>query len=91
MKVFIADKVSPQMVKDIERTGAQVTYAPDVSEAELAGSIGDSHALIVRSKKVNAAAISIGARLNQRIALATADAAELERALGFQTGECCRR
>ena len=63
MKVFIADKVSPQMVKDIERTGAQVTYAPDVSEAELAGSIGDSHVLIVRSKKVNAAAITAAQHL----------------------------
>lgn len=63
MKVCIADKVSSQMVKDIERTGAQVTYSPNVSEAELAGSIGDSHVLIVRSKKVNAAAITAAQHL----------------------------
>jgi D-3-phosphoglycerate dehydrogenase len=64
MKVFIADKVSNSMIQKLEAIGAQVTVNAEISEAELAGVIGDSEVLIVRSKKVNAATINAATHLS---------------------------
>jgi D-3-phosphoglycerate dehydrogenase / 2-oxoglutarate reductase len=57
IKVLIADKMSDSTVLAMKELGAAVTVNPQVSEAELPGVLGDTEVLIVRSKKVNAAAI----------------------------------
>lgn len=64
MKILIADKVSPKMIRDLQELGAKVEVQPDVSADELPGAIGDARVLIVRSKKVTARAIEAGPRLS---------------------------
>lgn len=64
MKILIADKVSPKMIADLKSLGAEVTSLPDISAEDLPGSIGDAKVLVVRSKKVTAAAIEAGKSLS---------------------------
>ena len=64
MKILIADKVSPKMIRDLQALGAEVEVQADVSAEELSGAIGDARVLIVRSKKVTARAIEAGQRLS---------------------------
>ena len=52
MKVLIADKVSPNMIKDFEALGAAVSYYPNVTAEDLPSIIGEAKVLVVRSKKV---------------------------------------
>lgn len=58
MKILIADKLSDKTVFALKELGAEVVINAQVSEAELASVLGDIEVLIVRSKKVNAAAIN---------------------------------
>ena len=64
LKVLIADKVSAQMIADLQALGAEVTTVPDISADALAGVIGDAKVLIVRSKKVTDKTIAAGKRLS---------------------------
>lgn len=64
MKVLIADKMSEKTVSELQNLGAEVEVRAQLSEEELAGAVGDVEVLIVRSKKVNAAAIEAAPRLS---------------------------
>lgn len=63
MKILIADKVSKDMISEIQALGGQVTYTPDLTAEALPGAIGEASILIVRSTKVTAEAIAAGAHL----------------------------
>ncbi|HSR16100.1 MAG TPA: NAD(P)-dependent oxidoreductase, partial [Gemmatimonadales bacterium] len=62
MKVLIADKFEKVGIDGLRELQCNVNYQPDVSAAELPGLIRqfDPKILIVRSKKVNAAALEAG-------------------------------
>ena len=64
MKIFIADKLSPQTVAALEQLGAKITVNPDIKEDELGRVLGDTEVLVVRSKKVSAAAIAAAPQLS---------------------------
>ncbi|MDR3220698.1 MAG: hydroxyacid dehydrogenase [Candidatus Accumulibacter sp.] len=64
MKILIADKVSAKMVADLEALGCAVTLASDLSAEALPSAIGDVEILVVRSKRVSAAAIEAGNSLS---------------------------
>lgn len=57
MKVLIADKLSAKTVNDLENLGLKVVVKTDLTTDELAAVLGDVEVLIVRSTKVEAAAI----------------------------------
>jgi D-3-phosphoglycerate dehydrogenase len=63
MKILIADKVSPDMISELEGLGGAVAYDPDLTADALPASVGDAAILIVRSTKVTADAIAAGAHL----------------------------
>jgi D-3-phosphoglycerate dehydrogenase len=58
MKVLIADKLSAKAVSELEKLGAQVVVNPELTADDLAGALGNSEILIVRSTKVQAPAIN---------------------------------
>lgn len=58
MKILIADKLSEKTVIELQNLGAEVVVKPQLTENELPEALGDIEVLIVRSKKVNAAAIN---------------------------------
>lgn len=62
MNILIADKMPAKWV-DLLKTNHQVTYNAALDENTLPGAIGGSDIVIVRSTKVNAAAINAGAAL----------------------------
>ncbi len=64
MKILIADKLSSSAVKALEEIGGKVTVNAEVKAEDLAKVLGDTEILIVRSKKVNAAAINAGTALS---------------------------
>ncbi|MDR0993145.1 MAG: NAD(P)-binding domain-containing protein [Verrucomicrobiota bacterium] len=64
MKVLIADKMSKSAVSALEAMGHTVISNPDLKAEDLPGAIGDAEVLIVRSTKVNAAAIEAGTNLS---------------------------
>jgi D-3-phosphoglycerate dehydrogenase len=64
MKIFIADKLSPQTVAALEQLDADVTVNTEVKEDELSRVLYGMEVLIVRSKKVSAAAISAAPQLS---------------------------
>ncbi len=64
MNILIADKVAPQMIRDLEAFGATVASLPDVTPDTLPEKIGDAQVLIVRSKKVTAQTIAAGRNLS---------------------------
>jgi len=57
MKILVADKVSPNMIEDLQALGATVSYEPEVTAENLPAMIGDAKVLVVRSKKVTKATI----------------------------------
>ncbi|MBT3294832.1 MAG: hypothetical protein HN919_07760 [Verrucomicrobia bacterium] len=63
MNILIADKVSPDMIFEIESLGGEVTYAPDLTAEALPASVGSAAILIVRSTKVTRDTIEAGANL----------------------------
>jgi len=64
MKVLIADKLSPTAVRALEEMGHHVVVSPDLKAEDLPGAIDDAEVLVVRSTKVNAAAIEAGKSLS---------------------------
>ena len=62
MKVLIADKFEKVGIDGLRELQCNVNYQPDVSAADLPGLVRefDPKVLIVRSKKVNAAALEAG-------------------------------
>ncbi len=64
MNILVADKVSPNMIEDLQGLGANVTYEPDTTAEDLAAMIGDTKVLVVRSKKVTAASIEAAKSLS---------------------------
>lgn len=56
-KILIADKLSPTAVTQLQQLGAEVAVLEQVTEQQLPEVMSDVEVLIVRSKKVNAAAI----------------------------------
>ncbi|MDR2451276.1 MAG: hydroxyacid dehydrogenase [Candidatus Accumulibacter sp.] len=64
MKILIADKVSPKMLADLEALGGEVTLAADLTPEALPGALPGVEVLIVRSKRVTAAAIEAGSSLS---------------------------
>ena len=64
MKIMIADKLSHQAVSELEKMGAEVTFKPDLTAADLPANIKDSEILIVRSTKVTAETISAAPQLS---------------------------
>ena len=64
MKVLIADKLSAKAVSELEKLGAEVTVNPELTADDLAGALGDSEVLIVRSTKVKAPAIEAAPNLS---------------------------
>jgi D-3-phosphoglycerate dehydrogenase / 2-oxoglutarate reductase len=64
MKIFIADKLSPGTVAALEQLDADVTVDPDIKENALAQVLADTEVLIVRSKRVQAAAIAAAPQLS---------------------------
>jgi D-3-phosphoglycerate dehydrogenase / 2-oxoglutarate reductase len=64
MKIFIADKLSPKTVAALEQLGAAVTVNAEVKDDELGRVLADTEVLIVRSKKVSAAAIAAAPQLS---------------------------
>lgn len=56
-KILIADALSPKAVKMLEEAGHTVRMDASITEKSLADNIKDYNVLIVRSKKVNRAAI----------------------------------
>lgn len=56
-KILIADSLSPKAVEMLKAAGHEVVMNPAITEASLADEIKDYNVLIVRSKKVNKAAI----------------------------------
>lgn len=63
MKVLIADKVSKDMISEIQKLGGDITYSPDLTAEALPGAIGDAVILVVRSTKVTAETIKAAAHL----------------------------
>ncbi len=64
MKILIADKVSPNMIKDLQELGASVSYEPEVTAENLPSIIGDTKVLVVRSKKVTGETIQAAKSLS---------------------------
>jgi D-3-phosphoglycerate dehydrogenase len=64
MNILIADKLSQSAVAALENLGAKVTVNAELSEDTLAGALQDAEILIVRSTKVNAAAIKAAPALS---------------------------
>lgn len=64
MKVLIADKLSPTAVAQLKQLGAEVVVNDQVSEADLPQVVSDCEILIVRSRKVSAAAIEAAPMLS---------------------------
>ena len=62
MKVLIADKFEPSGVAGLRAAGCEVVHDPDLKDEALARAIGETQAdvLVVRSTKVNEAALSAG-------------------------------
>jgi D-3-phosphoglycerate dehydrogenase / 2-oxoglutarate reductase len=63
MNILIADKVSPDMISEMESLGGKVTYIPELTAEALPASVGDAALLVVRSTKVSAATIEAGTHL----------------------------
>ena len=64
MKIFIADKLSPKTVAALEQLGAAVTVNADIKDDALGAALADTEVLIVRSKRVQAAAIAAAPQLS---------------------------
>jgi D-3-phosphoglycerate dehydrogenase len=64
MKIFIADKLSPKTVAALEQLDADVTVDADVKEDNLGSVLADTEVLVVRSKRVKAAAIAAAPQLS---------------------------
>jgi D-3-phosphoglycerate dehydrogenase len=64
MKILIADKVSKEMIAELEALGGKVAYNPDLKAEDLPQAIGDATVLIVRSTRVNADTINAGTHLS---------------------------
>ena len=64
MKIFIADKLSPKTVAALEQLDADVTVNAEVKDEELGRVLYGTEVLIVRSKKVSAAAIAAAPQLS---------------------------
>ena len=58
MKVLFADALSESAVCALREMGCEITINADLKAEDLAGAIGDHEILVVRSTKVNAAAIN---------------------------------
>ena len=57
MKILVADKLSESALKSLQALGGALSISPDLTADDLAHHINDHEILIVRSTKVNAAAI----------------------------------
>lgn len=66
MKILVADKFEPTGIAQLESCGCEVAYLPGTSADSMAGAIAESDpdALVVRSTKVNGAAIQVGENLS---------------------------
>lgn len=64
MKVFIADALPEKTIRDLESIGATVINKPKTKAEELAGAIGDSNILVVRSTEVHADSIASAKNLS---------------------------
>jgi D-3-phosphoglycerate dehydrogenase len=64
MKIFIADKLSSKTVAALEQLDADVTVNAEVKDDELGRVLYGTEVLIVRSKKVSAAAIAAAPQLS---------------------------
>lgn len=64
MKVFIADALPEKTIRDLEAIGATVVNKPKTKAEELAGAIGDSDILVVRSTEVHADCIASAKNLS---------------------------
>ena len=58
MRVLFADALSESAVSALREMGCEITINADLKAEDLAGAIGDHEILVVRSTKVNAAAIN---------------------------------
>lgn len=63
MKVLIADKFPEKHMQSLKNSGIEVNYQPKLGENDIAGAVGESEFIVVRSTKVNAAAIEAGSNL----------------------------
>ena len=63
MKILIADAFPAAQQKTLSADGHRLTFAPALQGGELRDAIGDNEALVVRSTKVDAAAIDAGEQL----------------------------
>ena len=70
MKVLFADALSESAVCALREMGCEITINADLKAEDLAGAIGDHEILVVRSTKVNAAAINSAPNLALIIRLA---------------------
>jgi D-3-phosphoglycerate dehydrogenase / 2-oxoglutarate reductase len=63
MKILIADKVSAELIRELEALGAEVVCDPDLKADSLPEAIGDAAVLVVRSTKVTADTIRAASHL----------------------------
>lgn len=63
MKVLVADKFPDNYLQVLKDKGCEITYDPKLGENDLPDQIKDNVFLVVRSTKVNAAAIASGPEL----------------------------
>lgn len=64
MKILIADKLSKNAVKALEKFGAEVTFNPELTADKIPDTISNNEILIVRSTKVTAETIQAGDSLS---------------------------
>lgn len=63
MKILFADKFPQAWFEHLQQQGHECSLQPDLGADDLAGAIGDHEALVVRSTRVNDAAIKAGSAL----------------------------
>ncbi|GJQ62476.1 MAG: hypothetical protein SCALA702_15290 [Melioribacteraceae bacterium] len=64
MKVLIADKFPEAYIEKMKANGLEVIYEPKLGENDIPGAMKEIDILVVRSTKVNAAAVEAGENLN---------------------------
>ena len=67
MKVLFADKFEASWSERITQDGHQVSHHPEYGETDLESQVGDADVLVVRSTKVNAAALNNASNLKMVI------------------------
>lgn len=63
MRVLVADRLPESQIEKLSNHGHDVRYEPGLTADQLPGSVADAEALVVRSTRVSAAAITSGEAL----------------------------